>query len=119
MKNRITDIIFILFAGVIQGTLLFSPDYLGGNAGKVVTAIFIIASLVISWKTSAGQSVVVKSLLYMFHFAILFSASSIVLEMFTGITAGFYFNIFLFLITLGFYYFLLFRKLYQNLKKAA
>lgn len=119
MKNRVADFIFILFAALIQVSLLFSPDYLGGNAGKGVSAIFIIVSLVISWKTSADQSAVVKSLLYMFHFAILFLISSIVIEMFIGITAGFYFNIFLFLLSLGFYYFLIFRKLYKNLKKAA
>lgn len=117
MKNRITDIIFILFITIILIPLFLSPDYLGGNAGKGVSAIFIIVSLVISWKISDGQSAAVKSLFYLFHFAILFLVSSIVLEVSVGITAGFYFNIILLLLALGFYYFLLFRKLNKYPKK--
>jgi hypothetical protein len=116
MKNRITDWIVIILIAVFFIITAKAPDYLGGNIGRFITLIFLVLSIILSWKFTLKQNIVIKIIVYIFQFSILFLFSSIVTELFTGIAMDFYFNIIFLVVALFCYYFFLFRNLYKDLK---
>jgi Ca2+/Na+ antiporter len=117
MKNRITDYIVIFLIAIFYIVTLNTPEYLGGNIGRIITGIFIIISILLSWKFSAEQNMAIKVVVYLFQFSILFLFSAIITELFTGISGNFYFNIIFLLVALLCYYFFLFKKLYKSIKR--
>jgi hypothetical protein len=111
MKKRKTDIILIIIIMAIYFSSVFTADYRGANTGRMVSGIFILASLVLSWILLKNSTIIMKIFGYFMHLGLMFMASSVVIQFIIGPVAGAYSNLVLLIIILAGYYFLMYRKL--------
>lgn len=111
MKQRRTDIIIILIITILYFSSVFTANYWGANTGRIVSGIFILISLIISWFLLKNSNLIMKIFGYLIHLGLMFMASSVVIQFIVGPVAGAYLNLVLLIIIIAGYYFLLYRKL--------